>query len=635
MIFIPTDEQRAILSHPLSHSARILAGPGTGKSATVVALLDDVLGGTESVPRVRLLTFTRAATAELAHKVSAHPAAATLRPGTVHSFAISVLLRNPGAGGFPEPLRIADNWEYDNIVRPTLRDISGFRLRDLDALIKHMASAWESLDPCSSTEFTPQQRARFLGFWEEHRRIYAYTLLAELPYRLREALQNHLDLDGLELDALVVDEYQDLNACDLDAIHRIANLGCSVIAVGDDDQSIYSFREAAPEGIRRFCRDYPGANDYELSISMRCARSILNWANHVILGDTSRPRNRAVVRAHESAPPGEVALLSFSDQVAEAEGVARLIKGLVDNRGLVPSDVLVLVRSDPNRVFSILFGCKLQEWGIPVSDPTAVTEAMGELPNRNVIARIRLLCNRMDSLAWATIFNIERGIGRGFTESIYKKARDDSVTFAEALAQTARADFDITPQVSRQAALRLYNQVTRWLDSHAAFTDEPMGAWGQSILRLVDKNPTLMLSEYFQQLLLDLDEIVEAGDSLDRYVSQIAPLGIDLAQAQSDGVRFITMASSKGLTVRATIVVGVEAGLIPHPRAQASEDRRLLYVAMTRSREFLYLTWARRRTGPTARVGRTNFRRRLPCPFLQSGPIANQEGSAYLQKPSV
>lgn len=119
MPYEPTAEQRAILAHDRHYHARVLAGPGTGKSATLVALVDQLLAGNPA-PRVKLITFTRAATAELAKKVSEHPAAAAERPSTMHSFAISVLLRNPGTGNFPKPLRIADEWENANIVKPTL-----------------------------------------------------------------------------------------------------------------------------------------------------------------------------------------------------------------------------------------------------------------------------------------------------------------------------------------------------------------------------------------------------------------------------------------------------------------------------------------------------------------------------------
>ena len=166
----PTDEQQRILDHDPNRHARVLAGPGTGKSATLVALIEELVGR-DPRPRIRLLTFTRAATAELAKKVSEHPAAATERPSTIHSFSISVLLRNPGASDLPEPLRIADDWEYGNLVRPTLAERAGVGVRMLDRLVREMAAAWESLVPEEDAGIDAATRARFLGAWDEHRRI--------------------------------------------------------------------------------------------------------------------------------------------------------------------------------------------------------------------------------------------------------------------------------------------------------------------------------------------------------------------------------------------------------------------------------------------------------------------------------
>src|SRR5256885_14238989 len=100
-------------------------------------------------------------------------------------------------------------------------------------------------------------------------------MLAELPDLMRRALETHDDLEGVDYDLLVVDEYQDLNACDLEVLRLIAERGCSIIAAGDDDQSIYSFRRAAPEGIRRFSEDYPGSEDYTLSVTQRCGSRII------------------------------------------------------------------------------------------------------------------------------------------------------------------------------------------------------------------------------------------------------------------------------------------------------------------------------------------------------------------------
>ncbi len=239
----PTDEQRAVLGHDREQHARLLAGPGTGKSATVVALIMKLLEQ-PSRPRVRLLTFTRAATAELAKKVSEHPDLVVDRPSTIHSFAISVVLRNQGSADFPDPLRIADEWEMRNLIEPDLATMVGVTPTVVrKQLIPEMAANWESLEPREDPEVDQQTRNRFLGTWDEHRRIYGYTLLAELPDLLRRALETHGDLlEGLDFDMLVVDEYQDLNACDLRVLRLLADRGVAVFGVGDDEQSIYSFR---------------------------------------------------------------------------------------------------------------------------------------------------------------------------------------------------------------------------------------------------------------------------------------------------------------------------------------------------------------------------------------------------------
>src|SRR5712692_5437931 len=369
--FVPTPEQTAILGHGPDRHGRVLAGPGTGKSATLVALVDQLLAG-RPAPRIKLLTFTRAATAELAKKVSDHPAAATERPSTIHSFAISVLLRNPGTGDFSQPLRIADHWEDEEIVRPTLARRAGVLLTRLENLIREMASNWESLRPEQNPRVDPAERARFLGAWNEHRQVYGYTLLAELPYALRNALHDHPDLEGVNYDLLIVDEYQDLNACDLEVLRLIAGRGCSIIGAGDDDQSIYSFRRAAPEGIRRFPDDYPGCQQYPLSVTQRCGSRITAWALHVIEGDPDRPAKVPRLTSAAGSPNGEVALLAFNNEAAEAEGLGLLVRNLVEREHVPANEILVLVRGNHNGAFSRPIEAHLQRFGIPCSDPDIV-----------------------------------------------------------------------------------------------------------------------------------------------------------------------------------------------------------------------------------------------------------------------
>jgi DNA helicase-2/ATP-dependent DNA helicase PcrA len=162
---ILTEEQRAVLAHDRRLPARVLAGPGTGKSATLVALIGEMVKENPP-PRVRLLTFTRAATAELANKLEDHPAAIVERPSTIHSFAISVLLRNGKVGDLPRPLRIADDWERHEIVRPTLARRASVGVKRLDLMFRELAANWESLVEHEEPEVDASERSRFVGAYE-------------------------------------------------------------------------------------------------------------------------------------------------------------------------------------------------------------------------------------------------------------------------------------------------------------------------------------------------------------------------------------------------------------------------------------------------------------------------------------
>jgi DNA helicase-2/ATP-dependent DNA helicase PcrA len=632
MPFRPTPEQTAILGHGVDRHARVLAGPGTGKSATLVALVDQLLAGNPA-PRLKLLTFTRAATGELAKKVSEHPAAAAERPSTIHSFAISVLLRNPGTGDFPQPLRIADDWEEKNIVRPTLARRVKVQRPRLNNLIREMAANWESLQPEESPRVDPAERARFHGAWNEHRQVYGYTLLAELPYALRNALNDHPDLEGVDYNLLIVDEYQDLNACDLEVLRLIAGRGCSVIGAGDDDQSIYSFRRAAPEGIRRFPGDYPGAGDYSLSVTQRCGSRIIEWATHVIEGDPDRPVGRPRLRSAEGSPPGEVGLLAFAGEATEADGITRTIQCLIEVEHIPASEILVLLRGDYNGAFSGAIKQRLGDIDIPCSDPDIVERMLAEPDNRRMLEVLRLLVNRGDSLAWASVLQMTAGIGDTFLDYVYERARAQRIQFGQALLDAHSAAFPGGPTVSSGRARGVIETVLRWLDAHQVPEAVPEEGWGDWIIGIAGDDTVPGPSEDLTTLLRALDDLAETELGLGRYLGQISPLGRDWALAESTGVRIMTMGGAKGLTVQATVIAATEEGIIPRPDCDLGEERRLLYVGMTRAKRFLYCTWARRRRGPTARAGaaRVAIARRHSS-FLDGGPVRSEDGDAYIRR---
>lgn len=616
MSFNPTPEQEAIIGHDLTRHARILAGPGTGKSATVIALLD--ARAAEMGGRAKLLTFTRAATGELVQKLGEKPDIECENPSTLHSFCISVLLANPGLGEFPKPFRMADEWERGCLVEGSLARRLHIRKNHVRTLFGELAANWESLAPAEVPSIPMEERARFMGAWREHREILGYTLPSELPYALRLALQDHPELNGVDFSLLVVDEYQDLNACDLDVLRGMADRGCVIIAAGDDDQSIYSFRKAHPAGIRQFLEQYEGAADYALSVTQRCGQAIVRWANFVIQGDPDRAVGRALNPA-EAAPEGKVGLFSFPSERAEARGVAGLTRLLIEERGLTPSDVLILLRSDRYGMFSRPIKEELEVLGIAYSDPNAVKEAFEEESARRSLAWLRLIENPEDSLAWASLLELTPGIGDRFFDLIYEKARAERITFARALLAARVDGFPNGPAVSRQRAIRIVDHVSGWAAGTAP-PDTPEGGWVAWIHETLAPTEA-PLPDALRTILEAVEDRIEAV-RLSAYLNQAGPIARDLALEKADGVRIMTMSGSKGLTVEAAILVGLESGIVPKDGAELAEERRLLYVGMTRAKKFLYGTWARQRRGPTARAGRPHVAQpRQLSQFLEGGPV--------------
>ena len=584
--------------------------------------------------KVRLLTFTRAATAELVKKLGSSPAGKRLKPSTIHSFAISILLRNPNVGSFPRPLRIVDDWEMENIIRPDFKNLFKIPVKKTKALFADLAANWESLEERPpGPGVSVRERERFMAVWKKHRAVFGYTLLAELPRALLNALSTPQNLREIVYDLLAVDEYQDLNACDLNVLKRFSDLGCRIVGIGDDDQSIYSFRRAAPGGIRRFLSDYPDANDYPLSVTHRCGARIIEWAGHVIERDETRLGNKPPLTPAPGSSPGETALLEFAGNRLESEGVARIVERLVDEEGIEPNQILILLKNDFQGRFSAPIKKGLEERGIAYSDYNEAREILREDRNQKFLACLRLLSNKHDSLAWRAILKLTDGIGEGFVEAIYEKSLASRKQFGEVFLEEFREGFPAAPARTRTLAAELADSVVRWADDVDLSPAIPEGGWGRWINSLDEFPIRERPSGELRKILCSVDDMFEQG-GLDRFLGQFGPLARDLAQATSEEVRIMTMAASKGLTVDAVVIPSAEELIVPsyRPDADANEEARVLYVAMTRARRFLFCTWAARRTGSTAKMLGLITAESQCSSFLTDGPVESQDGDDYIGK---
>ncbi|MBI1892586.1 MAG: ATP-dependent helicase, partial [Candidatus Rokubacteria bacterium] len=224
--------------------------------------------------------------------------------------------------------------------------------------------------------------------------------------------------------------------------------------------------------------------------------------------------------------------------------------------------------------------------------------------------------------------------GGGFLSYVYGWARAQRVGVGRAWLNGYGQGFPGGPTASSNRARDLVEGVLAWLGANPTPDEEPQDGWGRWILKRAGSDVAPTATENLRDLLGSLEEgLAEPDQSLGRYLGQLGSIAKDQAQARSAGVRIMTMQSAKGLTVRATIVAAVEEGIIPRPDAALAEERRLLYVAMTRTREFLFCTWARRRLGPTARAGRPRVGTARPfSSFLRGGPVGSVDGGPYIRE---
>ena len=266
---------------------RVVAGPGTGKSATIERRVADVLNNGANAPRVYVISFTRATCGELAARTSAFCAtqpcasvAAQVRISTMHSLALRILrTANVLATLYPADPMVLDDWERSNIYDQELAIALGCTPgRAEEVRLAHDAQ-WQTLNlqAIAQAAITNSERQGFEAFHTTRRNLYCCVLPGEVVYECVSRLQQGaIQSDQLPpIEHLIVDEYQDLNACDQEFIRRLAKNGAILLVAGDDDQSIYSFRHANPMGIVHFPAAYPGATTHNLTACFRCTPNIL------------------------------------------------------------------------------------------------------------------------------------------------------------------------------------------------------------------------------------------------------------------------------------------------------------------------------------------------------------------------
>lgn len=614
--------QVAAASDP-SPQVRLVAGPGTGKSKTIEERVCWLLGQGVDQDRIAAVSFTRASAQDLSLRVAeacqqaGHEA--EIRVGTLHALALRVLRRAGALEAYPVDPLVLDGWELENVFDAEFGEKAGVgskvRRREIRGDFEALWSTGQHRRPTGQTPPDPPisdgERDSFRAFHMPRTHLYACVLPGELVQRCVERIEaGTLDpVTLLEIDHLIVDEFQDLNPMDLRFVDALAQRGVTVFVAGDDDQSLYSFRYAAPSGIRRFPETYPGAGDHSLRHCFRCTPAVLNAAETLIASNAEPERiPKEHVSMYDHVDPrvaGGVGCWRFTNDEAEARAIAQSIHHLCAEG--MPARQIMIPLANANTLCRALLPA-LDDAGIAYEVPRT-TRFKDTDVGRALMTALRLGVRDDDFVALRTLLALRRGVGVGTAAAIGDVVIANNLSYRDLFG-----DFDEDLVSGRQlsaigAVRETVEQAHEWgpddeLREHAHQIDallpdilnrEPEAFWRDEFTELPDETT---LAEALQYLAAEKDE------QRARVLAAIHKrLGNDVAVEEllPDAVRVMTMHGAKGLSAQMVFIPGLEQEILPGPKrlpytGLVLEAARMLYVSITRARLGCILSYAEWRT---------------------------------------
>jgi DNA helicase-2/ATP-dependent DNA helicase PcrA len=631
----------------------ILAGAGSGKTR-VLAHRIAYLVSIKDVPPWRILavTFTNRAAAELRERIISlvGEGGRDVVAGTFHSLAARVLRADGEAIGIGRRFVIYDTDDQGSLMKQILREedmpLTGeFRPSVVLGAISRAKN--EMLDPT---------------FLSEHAANHGERTIARLATRYRERLRkaNALDFDDLLLEAvrlfdeapdvlakyqekwryLHVDEYQDTNRAQYLWVRALAARHRNLCVVGDDDQSIYSWRGADLRNILDFERDWPDTAVVKLEQNYRSTQLILDAAHAVVSRNSARKDKKLWT---ENGGGMRIQRFEAYNEEEEAEWIARQVEGLVGGRGTA-----LTRRADEEvarfraRDIAVMYRMNAQSRAIEESflrygiryQLVGGTRFYSRREVKDALAYLRVLRSDTDSVSFERIINVPaRGIGDKTIETLRAAAgREGGTTWGAVEAAVSGELPGLAPRTRN--ALGEFSTFIRRLRARVGvlalpeLLDEALEASGYRAM-LADGSED---GEERWANLLELRSVttryddLTPDDALDRLLEETALVADqDSYEGDADAVTLITLHAAKGLEFPVVFIAGLEEGLFPHSRAlddekELEEERRLAYVGITRAKQRLYLSHAWRRA--TWGMGQAS----VPSRFLMEIPAELMDG---------
>ncbi len=617
----------------------ILAGPGSGKTRVITHRIAWLLAHGVPDYQILALTFTNKAADEMKRRVALLAPGSAVWLSTFHRFCARLLRQYAPLVGLAENYTIYDTDDSQKALKQTI-DLLDLELTHFTPERVHAAISWAKNQLITPEQYEPkpgnplgQIVARVYPAYQkrllESSAVDFDDLLMHVATLLRENPDVRQRLDA-RYRYVLVDEYQDTNFAQYMIVRALSADHPNLAVTGDPDQSIYGWRGANLNNILDFEKDFANVQVVRLEQNYRSTQRILRVADHLIAHNLRRKQKRLFTENDEGRP---VRLTTYASHKIEAEGIAQRIAEDVQAGRRRPRDFAVFYRVN---ALSRSLEFALREFGIPYQMVNGL-EFYQRKEIKDILAYLHLLNNPRDNVAFLRIVNTPpRGIGRSTIGQLGEYAARKGKSLLEAAREAGLID-----SLNKRAAVAVARFVAMY-DRLSLASTGPVQEIMRRVLEESGYRAALAESdeEQDQERLANIEELITAGHEFDQqnpgaghledFLEQSCLVNdTDAWEADDDRVTLMTMHAAKGLEFPVVFVIAIEEGLLPHERSRNSpneleEERRLLFVGLTRAREELHLSMSRYRDF------RGVLRMSVPSQFLMELPHEELESSEML-----
>jgi len=656
-------QQEAVLH--IEGPLMIVAGAGSGKTKVLTTRIAHLMANGVDAFNILALTFTNKAAREMKERVErilGNNEARNLYIGTFHSVFARILRAEAGRLGYPSNFTIYDTDDAKNVVKTVINELN------LDDKHYKPSTIYNRISAAKNALVGPAEYANDYYLQQEDMRsnrpaigqIYAAYVqrcfkngamdFDDLLLKFYELLKNFPDSLSKyqrKFKYILIDEYQDTNPAQYEIIKLLGAMHENVCVVGDDAQSIYSFRGATIENILQFQKDYDDVKVVKLEQNYRSTQSILHVANEVI-----------------SNNKGQIEKVLFTEN-AEGEKI-RLVRTMTDNEeGKFVADTIQeqkLRNHYKNKDFAILYRTNaqsrafeesLRRMGIPYTIYGGISFYQRK-EIKDLVAYLRLLVNPKDEESLKRIINFPaRGIGKTTVDKAILVANEGNMTMWDVLEGASKFGFRAGTLQAIEDFVTMIKSFASMLKTKNAYeVASHVGKQTNIIKELFNDKSTEGVQRYenIQELLNSIKEWTESPDNeegevgdkgLGSYLQQITLLtDADEKDPNADTVKVMTIHAAKGLEFGCVFAAGLEEMLFPNAmsintREELEEERRLFYVVITRAKSRLWITYAntRYKFGSLVQNEPSRFINELPEKYLDrsfaGGGTKNQSGFGF------